>query len=36
MTPLYWRELRDADLSGVTLVDVRTADEYALGRILEP
>ena len=33
MTPLYWRELRDADLSGVTLVDVRTADEYALGRI---
>ena len=33
MTPLYWRELRDTDLSGVTLVDVRTADEYALGRI---
>lgn len=33
MTPLYWRELRDADLSRVTLVDVRTADEFALGHI---
>ena len=33
MTPLYWRELRDADLTKVTLVDVRTADEYALGHI---
>ena len=33
MTPLYWRELRDADLMKVTLVDVRTADEYALGHI---
>ena len=33
MTPLYWRELRDADLTGVTLVDVRTPDEYALGTI---
>ena len=32
LSPLL-RELRDADLSGVTLVDVRTADEYALGRI---
>ena len=31
MTPLYWRELRDADLTKVTLVDVRTADEYAFG-----
>ncbi len=33
MTPLYWRELQAADLSKVTLVDVRTADEYALGHI---
>ncbi len=33
MTPLYWRELRGADLTKVTLVDVRTADEYALGHI---
>ena len=33
MTPLYWRELRDADLSQVALVDVRTADEFALGHI---
>ena len=31
MNPLYWRELRDADLSKVTLVDVRTADEFSLG-----
>ena len=33
MTPLYWRELKDADLSGVTLVDVRTRDEFELGAI---
>jgi NADPH-dependent 2,4-dienoyl-CoA reductase/sulfur reductase-like enzyme/peroxiredoxin family protein/rhodanese-related sulfurtransferase/TusA-related sulfurtransferase len=33
MTPLYWRELQEADLSKVTLIDVRTADEYALGSI---
>lgn len=33
MTPLYWRELRDADLSKVTLIDVRTPDEYALGNV---
>ena len=33
MTPLYWRELRDTDLSTVTLVDVRTAIEYSLGNI---
>ena len=33
MSPLYWRELCDADLMGVTLVDVRTPDEYALGTI---
>lgn len=33
MTPLYWRELREADLSEVTLVDVRTPDEFALGSL---
>ncbi len=33
MKPLYWRELRDADLSKVTLVDVRTPDEFKLGAI---
>ena len=33
MKPLYWRELRDADLSKVTLIDVRTPDEFALGAL---
>lgn len=33
MTPLYWRSLRNADLSAVTLVDVRTPDEFSLGGI---
>ena len=33
MTPLYWREMQQADKSQVTLVDVRTPDEYALGTI---
>ncbi|MDD7304583.1 MAG: FAD-dependent oxidoreductase [Bacteroidaceae bacterium] len=33
MTPLYWRQLKDADLKGITLLDVRTADEYELGTI---
>lgn len=33
MSPLYWRELQDADLTKVTLVDVRTPDEFALGNI---
>ena len=33
MTPLYWRELVKTDMSEVTLVDVRTPDEYALGHI---
>ena len=33
MRPLYWRELRDADRSRVTLVDVRTPDEFALGAL---
>lgn len=33
MTPLYWRELQTADLSTVTLIDVRTAEEHELGTI---
>lgn len=33
MQPLYWRELKDANLSKVTLVDVRTPDEFALGAL---
>ena len=33
MTPLYWREMQQVDNSQVTLVDVRTPDEYALGTI---
>lgn len=33
MQPLYWRELREADLSKVALIDVRTPEEYAFGTI---
>lgn len=33
MTPLYWRELHDADLSKITLIDVRTPEEFALGAL---
>lgn len=33
MQPLYWRELQAADLSKVTLIDVRTPDEFALGAL---
>ena len=33
MTPIYWSELRDADLTKCTLVDVRTTDEFSLGKI---
>lgn len=33
MTPLYWRELKDTDISKVTLVDVRTKEEAMLGCI---
>lgn len=33
MKPLYWREVKDADIRQVTLIDVRTPDEYALGTI---
>ena len=31
--PLYWRMLRDANLNEVTLVDVRTPDEFSLGTL---
>lgn len=31
MTPLYWRELQQTDVTQVTLIDVRTADEASLG-----
>ena len=33
MNPLYWRELRDTDLSTVTLVDVRTEMEFSISHI---
>lgn len=33
MQPLYWRELVNVDQAAVTLIDVRTRDEYALGSI---
>ena len=33
MSPIYWRETKNADISKVTLVDVRTPDEYSLGTI---
>ena len=33
MTPLYWRELQDVDLSKVMLVDVRTPEESALSAV---
>lgn len=33
MQPIYWSELQAADKSTLTLIDVRTADEYAVGTI---
>lgn len=33
MNPLYWREMQAADTAKVTLVDVRTPDEFSLGSI---
>lgn len=33
MEPIYWRELRDADLSKISLIDVRTPGEFAEGHI---
>ncbi len=33
MTPLYWRELSETDITRITLVDVRTREEFELGTI---
>lgn len=33
MDPIYWRELRDIDKTSVTLIDVRTPEEFATGAI---
>lgn len=33
MAPIYWRELQLADRKSMTLIDVRTADEFAVGSI---
>lgn len=33
MNPIYWRELRDIDKSKISLIDVRTSDEFATGNI---
>ena len=33
MTPLYWRDLAETDISRITLVDVRTKEESELGTI---
>ena len=33
MKPLYWRELKQTDPDSIFLIDVRTADEFALGSI---
>lgn len=33
MNPIYWRELRDMDKEKVTLIDVRTSEEFATGAI---
>ena len=33
MTPLYWRELSETDISRITLVDVRTREEFELETI---
>lgn len=33
MNPIYWRELRDIDKDSITLIDVRTPEEFATGAI---
>ena len=33
MQPVYWREMQQANTAEITLVDVRTPDEYSLGTI---
>lgn len=34
MSPVYWREMQQVDTTQITLIDVRTPDEYALGSIV--
>lgn len=33
MQPIYWRELRDMDRSEITLIDVRTPEEFSTGSL---
>ena len=33
MSPMYWRQLKDTDINDITLIDVRTPDEFNLGAI---
>lgn len=33
MSPIYWRQLKDTDINDITLIDVRTPDEFNLGAI---
>ncbi|MGM9827513.1 MAG: FAD-dependent oxidoreductase [Muribaculaceae bacterium] len=33
MNPIYWREVRDLDRSKVTLIDVRTPEEFSTGAL---
>ena len=33
MPVIYWRQLRDADRKDITIIDVRTKEEFALGAI---
>ncbi len=33
MKPIYWRELRDMDRKHITLIDVRTPEEFATGAL---
>ena len=33
MDPIYWRELQQSDRNALTLIDVRTPDEFAVGSI---
>ena len=33
MSPISWRQLKDTDINDITLIDVRTPDEFNLGAI---
>lgn len=33
MSPIYWRELQSSDCKALTLIDVRTPDEFAVGAL---